>query len=298
MQEVIINNRRYWVPANWHELESPTFLRIAPFILGPASTSLDRQAKVLFTLLPAIMHYWTRSKIQTWLVQRMPFLRCAFPVLSPAQKWDLLDTVIWVFNSLSGESIMREFRHKGVRYHLPESNLVKESVVAFAFADHYFTKFVETGDQLLIDWLVACIARPVGRVEKFREHAWEGDIREPFSTSRTAERAAAFSDLPEGIKFAVLLYFMGSKKFLHEQYAVIFQPEQDEPEDAADGFARRRASFGVRKVPRPEMGWFAVLYDLAELGTFGSFNEVKHMFLHTCCYYLAKKKYDIEELKK
>lgn len=290
MNNIVIAKKSYLLPSNWQEVTSQHLMAAAPFLLG-SDTRLDqRKFLCLKALLPVLNRYWMHNKWVTRLINKWPKLQIIYPLFTDGQKWDLLQTVNYLFTDISGRSVITEFAHKGVTYLMPADNLLRESIIAFAFADEYFSQFAQTGDSKYIDLLIGCLARQRGSNEYPAIQVAEGDQREHFSTSRTKERAQAFKDLDVNIRNAVLIYFMGSKKFLHQQYAIIFE-QVKEKDDAGAG----RQVFGKKIIPKPDYGWIGVIYDLAEQGTFGNFDQVKHMFLHTCCYYLAKKKYQHEE---
>lgn len=290
MNKVTIAKKTYLLPATWQEVTSHHLMAVAPYLLGAESKLYLRKYLSLKALIPSLHRYWLHSRWVTRLVNKWPMLQVIYPVLTDGQKWDLLPLLDFMFIEISGRSVIREFNHKGITYLMPEDNLLKESIIAFAFADEYFNQFAHTGDSQYIDLLIGCLARQHGSNEFTALQAAEGDPREHFSTSRSKQRAQVFKDLDANIRNAVLIYFMGSKKFLHEQYAIIFEAVKEQ-EDKID----ERPVFGKKKIPKPDYGWIGVIYDLAEQGTFGNFDQVKHMFLHTCCYYLTKKKYQHEE---
>ena len=269
MNQIKFNGHQFEVPALWDEITSEQMIQVAPLIFGPPETLLIRKGLVLQVLLPAVKRYYNR--------------------LTDFQKWDLFNTVDWIFKDFTGRSVVRHFKHKEVEYHLPEDNLRKESIIAYAFADTYFQHFIDSRDPAWIDKVIGCLARQVGSKQYPALQRAEGDIREHFSTSRSQERSEVFADLPFGVKNAILLFFMGSKKYISKQYEVLFTQKEPEP----DG--KKKHSFGQKKIPKPEYGWIGVIYDLAQQNTFGGFDQVKHQFLHTCCYYLTKLKYEQEE---
>ncbi len=294
MHRILLNKRSYNIPSHWKEVTPNQLTGVAPYLLGTEDSFPFRKLMVLFVLIPQLKPYWYRTNAQEWITEKLPWTKNAFPSLTLSQKWDLLPLCEWFFNDISGRSILREFQHQGIKYLLPEDNLIKESILSYAFADNYFNEFVSTGDHKYLLLMIACVARQERTGNYKDDPAWEGDNRELFSTERTNDRAASFVTLDTRIVNTILLYFMGSKKYIHEQYAVIF----NKPEKKAESVEARKASFGQKKIPKPDFGWLGIIYELAEMGTFGNFDSVKHMFLHTCCYYLAKKRYDVEELKK
>ncbi len=269
MNTVTFNKRTYQMPSSWDEITGDDLIQVAPLIFGPPETLMTRKGTALTVLLPAVMKYYSR--------------------LTDFQKWDLFQTVDWLFADFTGRSVVRRFMHKDVEYHMPEDNLKKESIIAFAFADDYFQRFMNTRDPTWLDRVFGCLARQAGSEAFPALQRVEGDPREHFSTSRGHERAAAFADLDQGIKNALLLYWMGSKKYIHKQYEVLFKQKEELTAEP------KKKDFGRKKVPKPDYGWIGVIYDLAEQKVFGDFDQVKHQFLHTCCYYLTRKKYEQEE---
>lgn len=269
MHQVKIDKQEFSVPSSWSEINHVQLAKVAHLIFGSPDTLLSRQGLAVLALIPGLKKVWKR--------------------LTDEQVWDLLHLTDWMFEDISGRSIIREFQHNKITYHLPEDNLRKESIIAYYFADTYFSNYLESKKPDFLDKVIACIARQEGSAKYPALQETEGDIREHFSTSRTTARAIDFGTLDAGIKTAILLFFMGSKKYIHKQYEILFTRHE------ADEIKSTKPSFGKKIIPKPDYGWLGVIYDLAEQKTFGSFDQVKHQFLHTCCYYLTKKKYEQEE---
>jgi hypothetical protein len=298
MHSIIINNEVYAYPSSWKELNNRQLLKIAPLLLGTNENLIYRKAAVLFHFLPGLKRFWYLHPWVTALIKKFPKIAKKYPLLNEAQKWELLQTVNFLFTDISGTAILKSFIHNGIKYFLPGDNFTRESIIAFAFADEYFNAYVESGEMRFIDLLIGCIARQLGSALYPALQFAEGDTREHFSTSRTEQRAKEFKDLPDNIKTTILLYFMGSKKYIHKHYEIMFRKkEQDEikEEVQTNEPQKRMKSFGKKKIPKPNFNWIGVIYELSETGVFGNFDQVKHMFVHTCCYYLAKKRYEKEE---
>jgi hypothetical protein len=298
MHSIIINKKHFSFPASWQELTNKNILSIAPFLLGTYQTRPTRKAAVLFYFLPHIKKYWLYHPWVNYLIKKFSYVASKYPVLTEAQKWDMLTCVDYLFNDISGISILRSFTHNSTTYYLPGDNFTRESIIAFAFADEYFNRYVESGDAKYIDLLIASIARQKQtRLYPSMQFA-EGDEREHFSTSRTDLRAKEFKTLNEKIKTTVLLFFMGSKKYIHTHYEIMFRKKKEEEKEEEIGTTdpkKRMRTFGKKKIPKPNFNWIGVIYELSETGVFGNFDQVKHMFVHTCCYYLSKKRYEKEE---
>jgi hypothetical protein len=298
MNAITINTKQFSFPSTWQELSSAQILHIAPYLLGTNDSVVYRKAAVLFTFLPFITKYWRLHPWVVYVLQRFPSAgwRTTYPVFNEAQKWDLLQTVNFLFQDISGTAILKSFTHHGERYYLPGDNFTRESIIAFAFADEYFNSYVEYGDSRFIDLLIGCIARQAGSTLYPALQFAEGDKREHFSTARTENRAKAFKDLPDKIKTTILLYFMGSKKYIHTHYEIMFRKKKEEVKEEVSSEPQQRIkTFGKKKIPKPNFNWIGIIYELSETGVFGNFDQVKNMFVHTCCYYLAKKRYEQEE---
>jgi hypothetical protein len=296
MHSIILHKKNYSFPSNWNDLTDKQIVAFAPLLLGPPETLVFRKASVLFYFIPGIKKYWWLHPWVVWLIKKMPRLAGKYPVLNAGQKWDLLETVNFLFTGISGKALLKKFRHNGFWYYLPGDNFTRESIIAFAFADEYFNNYVQGGETKFIDLMIACIARPLGSNNYPALQFAEGDPREQFSTSRTEQRAKEFYTLPHNIKTTILLYFMGSKKYIHQHYEVMFRkPVKEKQEVEETGQQKRISSFGKKKIPKPNFNWIGIIYELSESGVFGNFDQVKNMFVHTCCYYLAKKRYEKEE---
>jgi hypothetical protein len=297
MNTVNLHHKQYVYPGSWQEVTAAQLLGVAAYLLGGDESLVVRKAAVLFHFIPVVKRYWHLHPWVRALLRHCSWVKHRYPVLQEAQKWDLLQTVNFLFEELSGHAIVTSFIHHGERYYLPGDHFTRESIIAFAFADEYFNHYVAGGDRRYIDRLIACIARQQGSPLYPALQFGEGDRREHFSTSRTEQRAQAFKDLPEKIKTVVLLYFMGSKKYIHTHYEIMFRKKEEPPEavNAEEAPQKRSRTFGKKKIPKPDFNWLGVIYELSETGVFGNFDQVKHMFVHTCCYYLAKKRYEQEE---
>jgi hypothetical protein len=297
MNQIVIHKKTFLIPSAWAELQATQLLKISQMLLGDNMAMPIRKAIVLFSFIPQLKKYWHRHSWVQSLIRKFPSVEKKYPLLNEAQKWELLQCVDYLFTDISGKAILKSFQHGDVTYYLPGDNFKRESIIAFAFADEYFNLFVETGEAKYIDLLTACIARQKGSQLYPPLQFGEGDHREHFSTSRTEQRAQAFKTLPENIKTSVLIFFMGSKKYIHTHYEIMFR-RKDADDDKAEettGAKQRMRAFGKKKIPKPNFNWIGVIYELSETGVFGNFDQVKHMFVHTCCYYLSKKRYEREE---
>src|SRR4051812_34045951 len=178
MNTITIRDNIYKTPAHWEELQPWQIKDIAPYLLGPVDTLAIRQSAVLFYLLPAVKRFWYLHPWIIWLVKKLPNTGKAYPVLTEAQKWELLSTVNFLFNDVKGIAIVKQFKHNGENYYLPGDNFTRESIIAFAFADEYFNKFIETSEQQYLNLLIGCIARQRGSKLYPAIQFAEGDKRE------------------------------------------------------------------------------------------------------------------------
>lgn len=276
MHQVTIRNKTYQVPEGWSELNSKQIIRIAPYILGTPESLPYRRAMILHKLLNVNNSLWVRLSN----VNNAPKLH------------EMCGLIDWAFDELNMKPLITEFELNGQQYLLPSEGMHNASMIEFAFADKAFSRFVKldnTEKNLKdktkeIDLIVAILCRPKRIDIDLNSSEWEGDPREIFSTPLMEKRAIEFKKLDIGIKSIVFLYFIACKKYIHKQYAVLFEMPEEE-QDA-------KLEFGKIKLNAPDFGWMGVIFQLAESGTFGDFDKVKYSFLHTACAYLSKKAYE------
>src|SRR4051812_20092596 len=117
MTTITINKKQFHIPSSWRELSRRQILAVAPLLLGSIDTLAIRRAIVLFYFIPQARKYWTRHALVASLMKRFPAIERCYPIMTEAQKWELLSCVNFLFNEISGVTILHAFRHDDVTYY-------------------------------------------------------------------------------------------------------------------------------------------------------------------------------------
>lgn len=263
------------MPASFSELNEKQVFKILPFIMNTSSQNktLANKTKCLHNLLPVPNSEWRKL--------------CNLTNAPALEK--LLSLTDFLFSEMPTAPMFKKFKFKGVEYLLPSDKMTNCSLVEYAFADKAFVALSKLDNSPSglkkkmeqITRITAILCRPKRTDVDLNSPEWEGDPREKFSTPKVEERVKLFNQLDVHIKQAVFMYFLAGKKYLHENFKVLFmEPPADEAKQ-----------FGKIKLNAPDFGWMGIIFQLAESGTFGPFDHVKHFFLHTACWHLAQKAY-------
>jgi hypothetical protein len=214
-------------------------------------------------------------------------------LLSTEQSTDLMNAMSWMTLEAGPRPLISNFRHKGQTYHLPATKFSNGAAKEYPIADDYYTRFLE-GDVKCLNYLIGTLARPENRDESIS--AQLGDKRQPLLSRADAEKRGQLLDsAPLEVKMAILMYFAGVKKYIHETYGEwLFQmPEQPDDEQEDDEVEiYKQQNDGVM------FGWWGIFMDVAESGVFGTLDQVHQTNFHTICMYLVKKKKEAKDLER
>lgn len=252
-----LDGRAHFLPAGWGELTGPQLLAAAPHLAA------DSVAARL-----AVVRAWC-PKLRDKDVRR----------LTSDQLWDVLCLVGWAWQL--EESAVAQFEHRGRVYLLPEPQLLDAVLVEYAMASVYFHLFAKpTAPQpRALDQLVATLCRPAAAGIDENDPQWDGQRREKYNGKLAEARARELANLPLALKIVVLHRFLAAERFIHRNYADLYK----KPEPAGEGPAPkpRPAGDGTQALE--------VLADLAEQGTYGTYEQASYTRLHTVFFNLAKK---------
>jgi hypothetical protein len=252
-----LNGRPDTLPATWAEV-TPAQLQVAAPHLAHDSVA----ARL------AVVRAWC-PKVRPKDVRR----------LTADQLWDLCAQVGWAWQ-LEGAALT-QFAHRGRTYLLPEPQLLDAVLVEYALASVYFHQFAKPQAPQLtaLDQLVATLCRPVAVGVDENDPQWDGQYREKYNAKLAEARARELADLPIALKMVVLHRFLDAERFIHRAYADLFK----KPEPAGEGPAPKAKPTGDGTQV------LEVLADLAEQGTYGTYEQASYTRLHTVFFNLAKK---------
>lgn len=252
------------IPKSWYQLSEAQVFASAPYILQ--EMTIANKMKVFEALLdPKDVPTYAKMKPDKVLIQlkRIEFL--------------------WKTNLV--EPMIQTFSMEDMVYHFPAHRFTTLCIAEFAFACDYFDAMLAHGNYKaekaqpeMLNYIMATLCRPQ------KAENTEGDIREKFNELLIEKRAKIFTKVPPQYKAYFLIYFLGCKKALADQFSVLFRKQPKENP--------------IGKYQRPiDYAWFKIIFDLAEEGTFGKYEEVCHQSIYTILHYLTNKYYDLQELK-
>ena len=252
-----LDGRPHFVPEGWSELTGRQLLAAAPHLVA------DTVAARL-----AVVRAWC-PKVRDKDVRK----------LTADQLWDMCSLVGWAWRL--DAAALPQFEHRGRVYLLPEPQLLDAVLVEYAMASVYFHLFTKpTAPQpQALDQLVATLCRPAAAGLDENDPNWDGQRRERYNSKLAEARALELVDLPLAVKVVVLHQFLAAERFIHRAYADLYK----KPEPAGEGPAPK---------PRPTSDGtqaLETLADLAERGTYGTYEQAGFTRLHTVFFNLAKQ---------
>ena len=252
-----LDGRPHFLPETWADVTPAQLRAAAPYL---AHDSVAARLAVVRAWCPKVRERDVRK-------------------LTADQLWDLCAQVGWAWK-LEGAALT-EFDHRGRTYLLPEPQLLDAVLVEYALARVYFHLFAKpkTPQLSALDQLVATLCRPAVAGLDENDPAWDGQRREKYNAKLAEARARELADLPIALKMVVLHRFLEAERFIHRAYADLFQ----KPEPVGEGSAPK---------PRPTGDGaqvLEVLAELAEQGTYGTYEQASYTRLHTVFFNLAKK---------
>lgn len=258
MIRIELNDQPFSIRENWQELDEPTLLAIIPHIFHH-----DRHAAQT-ALVPIL------SDIPSLLLFQ----------LAPWQLAELMRLTNWVWTLPMDTPVFTAIQHNGTSYGLPSPDATNITLLEYHTAEGFLLAFT-SGEPEGIDKLTATLLRPITDPDN------TFDTRKKLDTYALARDVAALATLDPRIKLAVMWYFHGLRRSIQEQYAMLWQSD-DEPKEK-----NRIMDFGDDE--EIDFGWIGVAYSLAESGPFGHFNAVLSTDIHTVLYCLAYKKQEGEK---
>lgn len=251
---------------SWYKLSEAQVLAVAPYVLQEMSIS---------------------NKLKVFEVLLNPIDVPSYAKLKPDKVLRQLKKVEFLWRENLVEPIIPKFTLFDVEYCLPAHHFTNIKLVEFAFACDYFDAMMGQGNYKgqkaqpeMLNRLIATLCRPSKGDDS------DGDIRVKFNENLLDSRASLFERLSPMVKAYFLLYFLGCKKALSEQFKVLFKKQEGQSDSTK--------KYYVRPI---DYAWFKIIFDLADEGTFGKYEEVCHQNIYTVMHYLTSKYYDFQELK-
>jgi hypothetical protein len=280
MHSVIINKKRYKLPANWSELSEEKLCKIIYHIISETGSDIYRKLNTLGVFIK-----FNRRVIKSIAPVNAPLL---LKLITPVQMYSLMELTDWLFNTFPDSPTIKAFRILGTKYIAPKAKLSNCVFVEFAFADSYFEKYISTRDIKDLNKLIACLYRPrknlISRIFK----PFCKDQRVAFDDSqieRHANKIDRFISLEK--RFCILLFYIGCRKFMSKQFAVLFESDfTDDPELPEEMRAQLKEQ-QKQKSKEYNFGWHGLLNNISKSGQYGDYEKTKYADLHTVLYNLC-----------
>jgi hypothetical protein len=259
MQTFRLDDKPYQVAGNWAELTAAQLLAVAPHLV--ADTGAARLAV---------------------LQELCPVPRKLLRKLTADQLWDLLTLVAWVWREEVSPDQLTEFRHRGRVYLVPAPRLADAVLIEWAMAKVYFQQFArpKSPSPQALDQLVATLCRPARADLDVvqQDPGWDGQRRERYNAKLAEARAKELADAPLAVKVLVLHHFLAALRFVHRAYPDLWRKPGPEPEGPAA--PKPKHSDGTEVLE--------LLHNLAEKGTYGTYEATAYINVHTIFFNLAK----------
>lgn len=247
-------------PTSWAEITPQLFRRIFKTLYSGTETRPVVRLKLVKLLV-----FFTWNPVKTlrhafWLAQ-MPAV-CIY---------EISEKLKFLWEEPTTTALIKSFRHRGTRYHLPADYLEKSCIKEFTYADSLLQLVGEwEGDYRqcpALDMLVATLCRPAKKNWKQERYSpgTDGDIREPFNEHVMELRAKKLAKLPLHYKLYVLHFFVACKSRLLQDpaYKLIFpkaKKNSDTPEEGGT--------------------FWQLLNDVAGTKLYGNYGDTGHVNLH------------------
>jgi hypothetical protein len=254
-QVIIIIPRRWW---QWKE-------KVYTREIAVSWQEMTHEMR-LFSLKTLLNFEATEAKMNI-VNQLLDLPKTVFLNLSDVQMATLIGYYDWLHLGAAFVPIIEGFFYKGSWFRLPKAKFADGKGIEFPMADRFLSDFQQSGDYKDLLKIVGTLARPKHKGK--RVPLW--------SVEEAEKRAEYFADLPIETATAVLLYFVGVKKYIFETYDKwLFEEVESQTKEAAAHF--------------PNFGWWGTYLGIAETGTFGDYKTVLQTNFHRICMYLIEKR--------
>jgi hypothetical protein len=210
------------VPEKWNELGTKQLLTCIRCLFTPGLTKHLRQRLLLQTLL------------------QLPV--AVFNALQPEQILALAPVTNFLTetNSLTRQ-LIPSFRipyKPWRRLYGPHDYLRNVSFAEFIFADTYYTHFCQTGDELLLNKMVATLYRPKRWFNGLKNifGFYFGDVRATFNEHLIAGRTKHVAKINDTRKLAIMAFYRGCREQMEAEYSYVFTAEKGERTNSSTGW--------------------------------------------------------------
>lgn len=242
MHEFIINKRKYEVASSWDEVRGDEQVKIAEVLHSPLEKK-EALIRIFLILADVRKHFWLRID----LLFRLP----------KEAKYDLMRLVEWtlVQDYDCTEQKLPVIRSRGLIGHKlygPLRECRRFVFIEFIEADTAYLEFRKNFDNAIVrkqalDLLVVILYRDrnpetphltgtslfTARKSGYQA-TWNGDPRCVYNSNTNEYRVKEIRRLPDGYKYAILMFYHACHMQWEKQYTNIFKRVKQEPESGTE----------------------------------------------------------------
>lgn len=220
MNTLLITTPRKYKLFKWlFGAERTIFNKTAPSGWGEINLKQFRKLVELF--------FFTQVKeneklaIATLILYNLP--RRAVFLFEPDQLYKLTKKCDWVFSEPLTIQLLPSIKIGRTKLHGPGNDLRGYTGDEFQYADTYFMRYIETGEEQFLNKMIAVLYRPMESINEL------GDIREKFASYKMEERTKKIAKLNPWKKMAIFLFYKGCRQKWEEYHPELFNADT-EPE--------------------------------------------------------------------
>lgn len=230
-----INNRIADYPQKWDELNKQQLLDVvANFSLGLSDFEFKVKTILNFLKLkastskPVLQHgevlhkFKAQGRKHIWMSDtQLVTLTHSIEFLTRLQETKTGDPV-YTLNSDLTTNLIPTFSYRFLTYHGPDNRLFNLVFEEYLEADNHFTAFMATNNTADLDKLVATLYRRADSTHHPKNQHYKGDRRRTFNSHLVASQARWIHHLNPDIKWAILLFYHGCRRFLALNFPHVF----------------------------------------------------------------------------
>lgn len=259
------DSSQVYLPESWDELKGEQLLNVAEALYKYPEAD-ERHAHICRALIG--------KQVRT--LPPMTLLTDIFPLIQ------------WVYEPPTFTIQKIPAIRAGFRtYYGPETAFYNIRLIEYDFADRELYQYLhareqgQDGAEQFLWRFVACLYRP-GKWLYNRKKDKDGDVRIKFNENTLNWHAGILRrNLPAGFAYAVLLWYKACRKFITVQYSRVFDGTEDENYQPVDELPNH----------------FNLMRKIAEKGTYGRYDEVEQLYLHTALLEIEKSIIEADEMK-
>ncbi len=291
-------NKSCRYPSEWGEMTKEQILFVmkqALFLVTGQIQLMDFKVKVLYYLMGIKRTEKHNKKDAKYLTEEQR-----------EQKYDniarLLPTIDFMFTEHEGKPVFNydcvknlvpQIKVPGIgKIYGPAEALLNCTFGEYMAAFEYFRLFREEREEVYINNLCSVLYRPwiKGYKKLLKDPNYKGEIREPFNRELSGRRSDKFNSVPAHVKYAIFIFFGACDNYIKSAELIV--------DGKTINLGELFKSEGNDDAKNDELGLTAIMYNIADSGTFGPIEGVNEANLYDILLkmYCAKKESD--KLKK